>query len=89
MEIDSFFFGELRRITGLSKEEISLKEGVKLIDLIDRLSETYGSDFRLHVDRANSYIILVNGRHHDLLGGKETILKGGDTVVFLPITAGG
>ena len=89
MEVESLYFGELREITRLGKETISLKEGSRLIDLIDRLTKVYGNDFRLWVDRENSYIILINGQHYEILGGKETILKKGDRVVFLPLTMGG
>jgi len=89
MEIDSRYYGELRGITGLGKEFVRLEEGSTLLDLVNRLSETHGKDFRLRLDLGNSHIILINGQNHEVLGGKGTVLHEGDLVVFLPISMGG
>ena len=50
--------------------------------------ETYGNYFRLQLDFGNNHVVLINGQLHEIPGGKETILKEGDGVVFLPITVG-
>ena len=89
MDIQLRYFGVLREITGIGEEILALWEGARLIDLINRLAETYGTAFRLQVDHRDSYVILINGQHHEILGGEETILKAGDRVVFLPVTMGG
>jgi len=89
MEIDSLYFGELRDITGVAKEAVSLEEGSRLLDLVNRLSEAHGKHFLLKLDLGNSHIILINGQNHEVLGGKETVLREGDRVVFLPISMGG
>lgn len=54
-----------------------------------RSADFYGNDFRLQLDFGNSHVVLINGQHHEILGGKETILKEGDRVVLVPITMGG
>jgi len=89
VDIQLRYFGVLREITGLGEETLTLREGSRLIDLINRLTETHGTAFRLQVDHKDSYVILINGQHHEILGGEETILKPGDRVVFLPVTMGG
>ena len=89
MEIEPLYFGDLREITGLAQETISLKEGSKLIDLMEKLFETHRNDFRLQLNLGNNHVVLINGQHHEILGGKEIILKEGDRRVLLPITVGG
>lgn len=89
MKIESLYFGDLRNVTGLARETISIKEGAKLLDLIDRLSETYGKEFLSRLNLGNNHIILINGQNHEVLGGKEAVLREGDRIVFLPISMGG
>ena len=89
MKVESLYIGELRRLTRLNQETISLNEGSRVIDMIDKLTDAYGNDFRLHLDKENSYVILINGRHYEILDGMQTVLKEGDKVVFMPITMGG
>ena len=89
VDIQSRYFGVLREITGLGEETLTLRENSRLIDLINHLTETHGTEFRLQVNHRDSYVILINGQHHEILGGEETILKTGDRVVFLPVTMGG
>ena len=89
MGIDVRYYGELRGITGVAKESLTIEEGLTLLDLVNRLSETHGKDFRLRLDLGNSHMILINGQNHEVLGGKGTVLHEGDLVVFLPISMGG
>ena len=89
MKIESLYFGDLRYTTGLARETISIEEGSKILDLLNKLSETYGRNFRLLLDLGSSHIILINGQNHEVMGGNETILEEGDQIVFLPITMGG
>ena len=89
VDITSRYFGELCEVTGLGEETLSIETGSRLIDLITQLTGTYGKEFRLMVDGRDRYVILINGQHYEVLGGKETILKTGDRVVFLPATMGG
>ena len=89
MKVESTYFGELRELTRLNQETISLKKGANLKDLIDKLTATHGDDFRIRVFHKNRYSILVNGQNHEVLDGENTVLKDGDGVVFLEITMGG
>lgn len=89
MRIETSYFATLRNITGLAREVVDLDEGAKLHDLLEYLSVIHGDKFRNALHLGNSHVILVNGRHHEILQGVETTLKHGDRVVFLPITMGG
>jgi molybdopterin converting factor small subunit len=89
MKVESTYFGELRELTRLNKENLTLKRGSNLKDLIDKLTLAYGNDFRLKLYQKNRYVILINGQNHEVLDGEKTILKEGDGVVFLEITMGG
>ncbi|MBW2065127.1 MAG: MoaD family protein [Deltaproteobacteria bacterium] len=89
MRIETSYFATLRNITGRAREEVNLDDGAKLRDLLEYLFHVHGDKFRNTLDLGNSHLILVNGRHHEILQGMETILKEGDRVVFLPITMGG
>ncbi len=89
MNVDLSYYGELRDLTRQNQETITLKMGSNVKDLIDKLTETYGNDFRLQVYHKSRYVILINGQNHEVLDGEKTILKEGDGVVFLQITMGG
>jgi molybdopterin converting factor small subunit len=89
MKVESTYFGELRDLTHLNQETITLKKGSNLKDFIGKLTETYGNDFRLLVYHKSRYVILINGQNHEVLDGEKTMLKEGDEVVFLQITMGG
>ena len=89
MNVESTYFGELRDLTRLNQETITLKKGSNLKNLMDKLTEAYGNDFRLQVYHKSRYVILINGQNHEVLDGEKTILKEGDGVVFLEITMGG
>jgi molybdopterin converting factor small subunit len=89
IQVDTSYFGELRDLTQLNQESISLNEGSNLRDLIDNLTTTYGHDFHLCLFHKNRYSILINGQNYEVLDGEKTVLKEGDEVVFLEITMGG
>ena len=89
MKVESTYFGELRELTRLNKESISLKKGSNLKNLIDKLTVIYGDEFDLILYHKNRYAILINGQNHEVLDNEKTILKEGDEVVFLEITMGG
>jgi molybdopterin synthase sulfur carrier subunit len=67
--------------------------GTTVSELLDVLIARYGPAMRgvLYPQGAFSELmsILVNGRNMSHLGGLDTMLKDGDIVSVLPITAGG
>lgn len=89
MNIEVLFFGQIRELTGKHREEITIRESARLIDLIEQLTEQYGIAFSHEVNHIKGLRILISGREYGLLGGIGAPLKDGDTVVLLPPIAGG
>ncbi len=89
MNVEVLLFGQLRELTGIRQEVISVGEGTRLTDLIEQLGGKYGTVFCEEVGRIEGLRILINGREYSLLDGMETQLKDKDTVVFLPPISGG
>lgn len=83
------FFGQLRELTEEPRTAVEIKDNATLMDLMEYLVGAYGTAFRNTADDIKGLRILINGREYTLLGGMETLLKEGDTVVFLPPIAGG
>ncbi len=82
-------FGVFREIAGARERSISIKEGSRLSDLLQQLSDMYGSTFQAEAENMKWLRILVNGREYSLLSGMETILTHQDEIVILPPVAGG
>ena len=89
MKVKSQYLGKLRDFAGVREETVTIDDGSPLIVFMEKLAETHGDAFGFHQIRKNSYVILVNGIHYETLDAEKTLLKDGDTVVFLPVTMGG
>ncbi len=89
MHVEVLLFGQLSELAGTRQEVISMEEGVRLTDLIERVGEKYGTVFCEKMNRVEGLRILINGREYSLLEGIETQLKDKDTVAFLPPIDGG
>jgi molybdopterin synthase sulfur carrier subunit len=89
-------FTFLRELVG--KREVTIEfEGrkVKVGELLDRLTNLYGEEFREYVfdpvsGRIREYLqLLVNGRNVVSLDGLDTELKDGDIFAIIPPVGGG
>jgi len=89
VKIELLLFGRFREIAGTRQQVLSIREGARLSDLLQQLTERYGSDFGDELKRSGWLRILINGREYGLLDGMETLLKDNDKVVLLPPIAGG
>jgi molybdopterin synthase sulfur carrier subunit len=90
------FLGHIRNLIGSNREEeIEVKEGASISDLLIILSDKYGESFKKAVyeksgaDVKSNYIITVNGYLLNQLKGLETKLRNNDHVTLLPIVSGG
>jgi MoaD family protein len=90
------FLGHIRNVIGSDREEeIEVREGASISDLLMVLSKRYGEPFKKSVyeksgtDVKSNYIITVNGYLLNQLKGLETKLKNNDHVTLLPIVSGG
>ena len=88
MNIEVLLFGKLRELA-VRQQVISINEGARMGDLVDRLVKEYGSDFGEEVDHEERWHFLLNGRFYNPSDGMEVTLKDGDVVVMLPMLAGG
>jgi MoaD family protein len=95
MRINVRLFHRLREITGNTVLSEDIDENSTLRQLIDRIAEDQGVEFKklLLNPKTNeplpNVIILVNGRHNRFAGGLEKSLKEGDVVDLLTAIGGG
>jgi MoaD family protein len=96
VEVRVEYLGHVRNIIGsVREEEVKIKDGSSVADLLMVLSEKYGEPFKKAVyersstDVKSNYIITVNGYLLNQLKGLETKLKNHDHVTLLPIVSGG
>jgi len=89
------YLGFIRNMLSKRTEELELHEGTSLKELLSKLSERYGSDFKKQVyepdqkDVKYGFVVTVNGVLMDQLRGVETQLKNGDNVILLSLMSGG
>jgi MoaD family protein len=88
MRIEVLLFGKLRELA-VRQQVISIADGARLRDLVDRLVKEYGPDFGQEVDHEERWHFLLNGRFYNPSDGMELSLKDGDVVAMLPMLAGG
>lgn len=94
MPIKVKYFALLREITGRREEEVEVGVGIRVDELLEKLSAKYGKRFRDYVYGVGEFkdltlTFLLNGRNIELMDGLKTRLKDGDTLSILPPVAGG
>ena len=95
MEVTVRFFPYLSSITGTRELGVDLDEGAGLMDLMEKLSEMFGSSFveALYVAElgpVDPYTsVIVDGKAVLLTERSDTELHEGSTVAFLPPLGGG
>lgn len=96
MKVKVEYLGHVRNIIGsVREEEVDIRDGSSVANLLVVLSEKYGDSFKKAVyeksgtDVKSNYIITVNGYLLNQLKGLETKLKNNDQVTLLPIVSGG
>jgi len=96
VEVKVEYLGHIRNIIGsVREEEVEIRDGSSVADLLMVLSEKYGEPFKKAVyeksgpDVKSNYIITVNGYLLNQLKGLKTKLKNNDHVTVLPIVSGG
>lgn len=90
------YLGYIKQTLGVQHEEqIVLREGAFVRDLLTFLAEKHGDPFKKDVYEPESvdlkphHILSVNGILLNQLKGIETELKDGDRVVLMPVVTGG
>jgi MoaD family protein len=95
MKINVRYLGFIKNMLGKEREEFTIGKGSLLSDLLNRLSQIYGSAFKKEVyepgdnDVKTGFVVTVNGILSKQLEGIDTKLKQGDTVILMTLMSGG
>ena len=95
MRVKVQYLGLIRSRLGKREEEVDVKEGASLSDLLNKLTKTYGESLKslFDADEENvldpSFIVTVNGVLTGQLRGMKTRLKRGDRVALMTLISGG
>ena len=95
MKVKVHYISLVKSFTKTSQDEFDLKEGNKLLDLLDEIAMKYGQPFTLEVydptkkEMKTTFVAMVNGIHMDQLKGVKTPLKEGDNVILMSLMTGG
>lgn len=90
MKIHVSYMSQLRRLAGKGSEVVDLNEGGRLADLLCRIAEVHGPEFRAIALDADGkpHLSLLAFRSEEQLAADE-ILADGDRVTLLTPMAGG
>ncbi len=81
-------YGALREKLGWSSREVMLKGSATLGNLLEKIPDL--SEYIVRDGELSEYfIVLINGKHAQFLGGLRARLKNGDEVDIFPPGAGG
>lgn len=96
MRVKVEYLGHIKNITlNKREEELEMKEGSIIADLLNMLVTHYGEPFKKAIyepmgkDVKPNYIITVNGYLLNQLNGIESKLRNGDHITILPVVSGG
>ena len=94
MKVTVKFFTVLREIIGKKEENIEFSDLITLKELLNYLSQKYGSQFTDYVynteNKPREYLhFLINGKSISTLKGFKTKLKEGDIIAIIPPVGGG
>lgn len=81
MNVKVLFFASVRDLMGASERVVELRENATVADLVTDLSGTQ----KRFVEMAPSLMISVNQEYVE----RNTVLKDGDEVAFIPPVSGG
>jgi len=95
MNVRIHYLGLVKTYTNQSQDEMELKEGATLSDLLNKLAADFGKQFMQEIyepgvkDVKPMFTIMVNGVIIGQLNGLETKLKDRDTIILMPLMTGG
>ena len=95
MRIKVQYLGLIRSKIRKRAEELQVREGAPLSELLDKLAKLYGDPLKdlFDIETENildpTFIVTVNGVLTDRLRGMNTRLRGGDSVALMTLVSGG
>jgi len=95
MKIKVKFFAALREITGLKEDDVEMKEGSTIENLLTNLSQKFGPQFKNYVfdektgEPRGHLQFLLDGKNVTSGEGLRTILSDGAQFAIVPPVGGG
>jgi molybdopterin converting factor small subunit len=95
MQVKVHYISLVKSYTNKSQEEITLPNKATLAHLLDKIATIYGKPFNAEVydplkkEVKPTFVAMLNGIHMDQLGGINTTLKDGDSVILMTLMTGG
>jgi len=95
MKVKIHYLGYIKNMLEKKDEELDMREGATLSELLDKLAGLYGQPFRKEVfesglkDLKTGFVATVNGVLMDQLGGVQTKLREGDNIILMSLMSGG
>ncbi len=95
MRVKVKYLGVIRSKLGKTEEEVEVKEGASISDLLIKLAKTYGENLKSLFDEDEknvldpSYIATINGVLIGRLQGMKTRLKENDRISLMTLISGG
>ncbi len=95
MKVKVHYLGLVKTYTNKPEDELELDDDTKLVELLDKLAESFGKPFNADVydqgkrEIKTMFVVMVNGVLMGQLEGLETKLKNGDNVIVMPLMTGG
>ena len=89
------YLGLVKTYTNQSQDEMELKQGSTLSELLDKLAADFGKQFTADIyepgakDVKPMFTVMVNGVIIGQLDGLNTKLKNGDVIIIMPLMTGG
>jgi len=95
MKVRVHYLGYIKNMLDKKDDELDIREGATLSELLDKLAGLYGQPFKKEVfepglkDLKTGFVATVNGILMDQLGGVQTRLKEGDNIILMSLMSGG
>ena len=95
MKIKVHYLGYIKNMLDKKDDELDIREGATLSELLEKLAGLYGQPFKKEVfepglkDLKTGFVATVNGILMDPLGGVQTMLKEGDNIILMSLMSGG
>lgn len=92
MKVRVLLYGHLRSLVGSPELSLEVPDGLTIGELLKVLASRYGELSVIISPQGGvrpHYIVFVNGRDLELLGGYSYVVRDGDTISLVPISHGG
>jgi len=95
MKVKVHYLGYIKNMLEKKDEELDIREGASLSELLGKLAGLYGQPFRKEVfepglkDLKIGFVVTVNGTLMGQLNGVQTRLKEGDNIILMSLMSGG